>query len=182
MSLTALRHSWWMMAIRGALAIALGLAVLLWPGVTLGAVVLFFGVYAVLDGAWTLAAAYRAAGRFLEAWPLVLEGAVSLALGFLALAWPFVSRGFIAALVVWGLATGILELIAAARVPREGAGHWVLATAGVSSLFLAAMILLVAHGDADLVVRLLAAYALVFGVILTFAATRFRRGERLAEG
>jgi len=182
MSLAALRHNWWMMAIRGVLAIALGLVVLLWPSVTLGVVVLFFGIYAVLDGAWTLAAARHAAGRFLDAWPLVLEGAVSITLGLMALAWPFVSRRFIAALVAWGLATGILELITAAGKPREGAGHWFMATAGVSSLFLALLILLVAHGDADFVVRLLAVYALVFGMILAFAAALFRRSRGLAEG
>jgi len=175
MNLEALIHNWWMMAIRGALAIAFGLAVLLWPGVTLSIVTVLFGVYAVLDGAWTLAAAHHAAGRFLTAWPVVLEGAVSIGLGLLALAWPFVSRRFIYALVTWGLITGALELIASVHLPREGVGHWFLATAGVSSLFLAVLILMLSHGDVDFVMRLLASYAQVFGVILIFAAIQFRK-------
>ena len=49
-----------MIAIRGVLAIGFGLAVLLWPHVTLPTVTVLFGVYAVLDGAWTVAAARRA--------------------------------------------------------------------------------------------------------------------------
>ncbi len=59
MNLGSLVRTWWMMAIRGGLAIALGLAVLLWPGVTLSSVVLLFGVYAILDGAWAIGAGAR---------------------------------------------------------------------------------------------------------------------------
>jgi uncharacterized membrane protein HdeD (DUF308 family) len=141
MNLTSLIHNWWMIAIRGVLAIAFGLAVLLGPRVTLSTVTVLFGVYAILDGGWTLAAARRASERLLEAWPVVLEGAVSIGLGLLALFFPFVWRQFFYALAFWGVVTGVLELIAAIRLPREGAGHWMLGTAGASSLFLALMIL-----------------------------------------
>ena len=177
MNLAALVQNWWMMAIRGALAIVFGLTIVLWPGVTLPIVVVLFGLYAILDGAWTIAAGARASSWFLDAWPVILEGVVSIALGGLALAWPFVSRQFIYVLAGWGLATGVLELLAAIHLPRVGAGYWLLATGGLSSLFLAILILLLPHADADVVVRIIAAYAQVFGIVLLFAAIRFPRGE-----
>jgi uncharacterized membrane protein HdeD (DUF308 family) len=175
MNLAPLVRNWWMMAIRGGLAIAFGLAVLLWPGVTLSDVVVLFGVYAVLDGAWTIGAGARASARLFDAWPVVLEGAVSVALGLLALLWPFVPRGVVYVLAGWGLITGVLELVAAVRLPREGAGHWLLGTAGLSSLFLAGLILLLPRADSDVVVRVIATYAQVFGSVLLLAALLFAR-------
>jgi hypothetical protein len=109
--------------------------------VTLSIVVMLFGLYALLDGVWTIGAGTRASTHVFDAWPVLLEGVVSVALGLLALAWPWVPRRFVYVLAAWGLITGVLELVAALRLPREGAGHWLLGTAGVSSLFLAILIL-----------------------------------------
>jgi uncharacterized membrane protein HdeD (DUF308 family) len=175
MNLASLVHNWWMIAIRGVLAIAFGVSIVVWPHVTLSIVVLLFGVYAIVDGVWTIGAGTRAATRVFDAWPVLLEGAVSVALGLLALAWPSVPRQFVYVLAAWGLITGVLELVAAIRLPRERAGYWLLGTAGVSSLFLAVLVLLLPHADDDFVMRVMAAYAQVFGAVLLFAAIFFPR-------
>jgi len=179
MNLTSLVRNWWMMAIRGVLAIAFGVSIVVWPSVTLSIVVLLFSVYAILDGAWTISAGTRTSTRAFDAWPLLLEGAVSVGLGLVALAWPFVPRQFVYVLAAWGLITGVLELVAAIRLPRSAAGHWLLGTAGVSSLFLAALALLLPHADDDFIMRVMAAYALVFGTVLLLAAIFFP-GEALS--
>lgn len=167
--------NWWMMAIRGVLAMAFGVSILVWPNVTLSIVVMLFGLYALLDGVWTIAAGTRASTRVFDAWPVLLEGVVSVALGLLALAWPWVPRRYVYVLAAWGLITGVLELVAALRLPREGAGHWLLGTAGVSSLFLAILILLLPYAVDDFVVRVIAVYAQVFGAVLLLAAIFFPR-------
>jgi uncharacterized membrane protein HdeD (DUF308 family) len=175
MNLASLVHNWWMIAIRGGLAIVFGVSILVWPHVTLSLVVLLFGVYAILDGVWTIGAGTRASTRIFDAWPVLLEGAVSVALGLLALGWPAVPRRFVYILAAWGLLTGVLEIVAAARLPRGRSGHWLLGTAGFSSLFLAVLVLLLPHADDDFIMRVIAAYAQVFGVVLLFAAVLFPR-------
>ncbi len=175
MNLASLVHNWWMIAIRGVLAIVFGVSILVWPHVTLSLVVLLFGVYAIVDGVWTIGAGTRASNRIFDAWPVLLEGAVSVALGLLALGWPSVPRPFVYILAAWGLLTGVLEIVAAARLPRERAGYWLLGTAGFSSLFLAVLVLLLPHAGDDFVMRVIATYAQVFGVVLLFAAVLFPR-------
>ncbi len=175
MNLAALVHNWWMIAIRGVLAMAFGVSILVWPHVTLSIVVVLFGVYAILDGVWTIAAGTRASARVFDAWPVLLEGVVSAALGLLALARPSVPRQFVYVLGAWGLITGVLELLAAIRLPRERASYWLLVTAGLSSLFLAVLVLLLPHADDDFVMRVMATYAQVFGAVLLFAAIFFPR-------
>ncbi|HTO11528.1 MAG TPA: DUF308 domain-containing protein [Candidatus Binatia bacterium] len=173
----ALVRNWWMMAIRGGLAIVFGLTVLMWPDITLSHIVVLFGVYAMLDGGWTGAAAVRASAAAFEAWPLLIEGLASIALGLLALMWPTVPRELVYVLAGWGLATGALELLAARSLPRSRPAAWLLGTAGASSLFLALLVLVLPYASVDFVSRVIAAYAQVFGVALLLAALDFPRGR-----
>lgn len=176
-ALDRLARYWWMIAVRGGLAGAFGVALLAWPGMTLSIVVLLFAAYTILDGGWAIASA-MVADRSIGRLAVAVEGLVSLALGTLALVWPWVSRDFIQLVAGWGVLTGVLEIVAAASLPREQAGHWLLGTAGVCSLFLALLVQMVPVADVARVVDLIGAYALSFGLILTCAARWFRGAHR----
>ena len=176
MRMATLVRNWWMMAARGVFAMAFGGVLVLWPTVTLPSVVALFAAYAMVDGAWTIAAATWTAerGRRWDGWPVALEGLASLAIGVIALVSPWVPRQWIYVIAFWGLVTGGLELLTAFAVPRHRAVHWLMGTAGVSSLFLAALIMLVPLADAAAGVALIAAYTIIFGVLMISAAVRFR--------
>lgn len=164
-----------MVGIRGALAIVFGVLLLLRPGLSLNLLVFLFGVYAVVDGAWAIASALWVTRDPFAGWPVLFEGAVSLIVGVIALERPLVPRQLIVAIAVWGLLTGVLEIIGAARLPRQGGGYWLLATGGVSSLFLAVLMLILPHALQPYVVGALGIYALVFGTLLGATAFSFRR-------
>jgi len=46
----ATAQSWWVLALRGLVAILFGLAALFWPGLILAVLIVFFGLYALVDG------------------------------------------------------------------------------------------------------------------------------------
>jgi uncharacterized membrane protein HdeD (DUF308 family) len=173
--LTTLGANWWMVGARGLLAILFGLAVLLRPGLSFNLLIATFGVYALLDGAWAVASALWISRISFAMWPVLFEGAVSLGVGWLALGWPLVPRDAVRAIAIWGLLTGVLELIAAARLPRASAGSWLLLTGGVFSLFLAALILMLPHAVEPSVARAVGVYALFFGGLLAAAAVSLRK-------
>ena len=164
-----------MIAVRGTLALAFGVAVLMWPDVNLATIVVLFGVYALLDGAWAILAAVRAVTAVRDAWPVLAEGGASVAFGVLALAWPRVPLALILVLATWGVATGVLQLIAAADASRSRPAHWVMITGGASSLFLALLLVLLPHADVDIIGRVIAACAQIFGLVLLLAALDFPR-------
>jgi uncharacterized membrane protein HdeD (DUF308 family) len=182
MRMATLVRNWWMMAARGVFAMAFGAVLVLWPTVTLPLVVVLFAGYAMLDGLWAIAAATWTAerGRRWNAWPVALEGLASLAIGAVALVSPWLPRQLIHVVALWGLVTGGLELLTALAVPRHRALHWIMGTAGVSSLFLAALIMLVPLADGAAGVALLAAYTIIFGVLMISAAVRFRDAHTTA--
>jgi uncharacterized membrane protein HdeD (DUF308 family) len=170
-----LAKNWWMVGARGVLAILFGLALLLRPATPLNLVVALFGLYATLDGAWAIASALWVTRMSFAAWPVLFEGLASLAVGALALGWPLVPRELVQAIAAWGLTTGVLEIIAAARLPRAGAGCWLLATGGMFSVFLAVVILILPHASRTSVVGALGVYALAFGALLLSAAVWLRK-------
>jgi uncharacterized membrane protein HdeD (DUF308 family) len=173
--LTTLGKNWWMVGARGLLAILFGLAILLRPGLSFNLLIATFGVYALLDGAWAVASALGVSRISFAMWPVVFEGAVSLGVGWLALGWPLVPRDAVRAIAVWGLLTGVLELVAAARLPRGSAGSWLLLTGGVFSLFLAVLILMLPHAVEPSIARAVGVYALLFGALLVAAAVSLRK-------
>jgi uncharacterized membrane protein HdeD (DUF308 family) len=176
--LTALGKNWWMVTARGVLAILLGAMILLRPALPFNLLVAIFGVYALLDGAWAIASALWISRMSLATWPVLFEGAVSLGVGGLALGWPLVPRDAVLAIAVWGLLTGVLELVAATRLPRRGAESWLLLTGGMFSLFLAVLILMLPHAVEPSVALVVGVYALCFGALLVAAAISLRRALR----
>ena len=46
----SLTKNWWLVVLRGALAVLFGLTAFLWPGLTLLLLIILFGVYALADG------------------------------------------------------------------------------------------------------------------------------------
>jgi uncharacterized membrane protein YedE/YeeE len=74
----------------------------------------------------------------------------------------------------WGVLTGLLELVGAARLPSTRASHWFLGLGGLSSLFLAALLFAVPHANRPYVMWVIAGYALVFGAFLCLTGLRLR--------
>jgi uncharacterized membrane protein HdeD (DUF308 family) len=175
--LATLARNWWMIAARGVLAILFGLLLLLRPGTPLDRVVSLFGLYATLDGIWAIAAALWTTRTSLIAWPVLLEGAVSLAIGVVAEGWPLVPRELVSAIATWAVLTGVLEIAAGVSLPRRGPRYWLLAAAGGFSLFLAVLVLALPYGSEPRVVGALGAYGLAFGIALLAAAASLRRAR-----
>lgn len=168
-----LAHNWWSIAARGGLAVLFGVFTLATPWLTLSLLVPLFGAYALLDGGFNLACAYRTS-RDGERWTaIMLEGAVGAGCGVLALALPEMSVAvLIYLLAFWAAATGGLEIAAGLRLRQRFDKEWVLALAGVASV--AFGLLLVAAPSAMTVGRWLGAYALFVGTLLVALGLRLR--------
>jgi uncharacterized membrane protein HdeD (DUF308 family) len=172
---THLGYNWWALLIRGLAAVVFGALALIWPGITLTVLVLFFGAYALVDGIFAVISAFNHRAGHDRWWVLLLEGLIGILAGILTFIWPgitaFVLLFFIAA---WAILTGILEIVAAVRLRHEIADEWLLALAGVVSLIFGIIIALFPGAGALAVVWLIGAYAIVFGLLLIALAFRLR--------
>ena len=172
-----LRKSWWLLAARGVLALAFGLIAIVSVRITLGEFVLLFGLYVFLDGLGSIVSALRSGAAVAVSWPLLLEGAVSVALGVIAWGSPRISPTLLYLIATWGIVTGILEIVSAVRLPRPSTGQWCLALSGASSVLIGMLLLGVPAAGATSIVRLLGFYAFAFGALILVASFRLRAGE-----
>jgi uncharacterized membrane protein HdeD (DUF308 family) len=171
------RAVWWLVLLRGVLAVLFGLFALFAPGTALLALVFVFGAYALLDGITAVVAGVR--HRRDEAhwvWHLV-EGAISIVAGIVAFAWPGVTALAILYLVAfWSIFTGVSEIVESFAMRRRGAPTWGwVLVAGILGVLLGIVLLLAPGGGLLTLLWLLGIYAVVFGVIIIVWALRLRR-------
>ncbi|MDB4875631.1 MAG: HdeD family acid-resistance protein [Gemmatimonadetes bacterium] len=168
--------NWWALALRAAAAILLGLLAFAIPGITLAAIVLLFGVYAIVDGIFALVAAVRGIRRH-ERWGgMMLEGIAGLIAGVIVLFWPAIGALTLAFIIAgWALVTGVLEITAAVQLRKVIKGEWMLLLAGVLSIALGILVAFFPAAGVVLLVWLVGAYALADGVVMLTLATRLRR-------
>jgi uncharacterized membrane protein HdeD (DUF308 family) len=174
-----LAKNWWSLVIRGIVAILLGVITFVWPGITLGALVLLFGAYALIDGVVSLAGAVRAAQAH-ERWgALLFEGVAGIAVAAITVAWPGITALTLVYLIAaWALVTGVLEIIAAIRLRQYIEGEWLLGLSGAASLVLGIVMMALPVAGALAIAFWIGAYAFVFGVLLIALGLRLRSWTR----
>lgn len=169
------RRSRAMLVLRGILAAVVGLIALAFPSKTLGTVVAFVGAYFLVDGAFALVTGFiHLFKKNASAWPYFLEGALSLAVGILALGRPLsFAVGALFLIALRCLGTGIAEIAAGRFFHREtGAAEWPFWIAGLASLAFGIMLLLNPGVGLLTLVWLMGIYALVFGIALFGSALK----------
>jgi uncharacterized membrane protein HdeD (DUF308 family) len=166
--LDTLTQRWWAVTLRGIAALLFGLMALIWPGITLLALVVLFGVYALIDGIVALASAIIGSRRtWGSRWWLAVEGAAGLIAGIVAFAWPAATTLVLLWLIAaWAIVTGMLEIIAAIRLRSEIRGEWLLAVGGSLSVLFGILLAVWPATGALALVMLIGGYAVALGAVL----------------
>ena len=168
-------RNWPTLALRGLLAIAFGLFLLVWPAVSLTALVLLFGLFAILDGGIALMAGLQTPARVQGRWMLLLGGVLGLAVGCLALGWPRLTALAVLYLIAFrAIIIGLVEVFTAAGLLRELADAWLLALVGLLSIAFGTVLVLAPATGLLALIWVIGAYALVIGVALMATAALVR--------
>lgn len=167
---------WRMVALRGVAALGFGILTLVWPGLTLWALVVLFGAYALVDGAVVLGAAIAnrvPIGRS-RGW-LVFDGIVGVAAGIVTFAWPDVTAlALLFVIAAWAIITGVVEISTAIELRQVIHNEWLLGLAGVASVVFGILLVITPGAGALVITWLIGWYALFFGVMLLSLAWRLR--------
>jgi len=177
--LNTLAANWRALALRGLVALLFGLVVLFWPGLVFAVLALLFGLYAVVDGAITLVPALRSSERGTRRWLPLIEGAVGVIAGLVALLWPGITaNGLVYVIVGWALVTGILKILTATLLRAEVENGWLLAGSGALSVLFGVLLAALAGSEVPFLAPLIGAFAVVVGLALIVFAFRLRESRR----
>jgi uncharacterized membrane protein HdeD (DUF308 family) len=170
----SLSRNWWAVLLRGLAGILFGIITFFAPAISLAALVLLFGVYALVDGVLAIVTAVRRRGAD-RWWLLLLEGLVGIAAGVLTFLWPAITAiALLYVIAAWALVTGVFEIAAAIRLRKAITGEWLLALSGIFSIALGVLLVLFPGPGALAVTIWIGAYAFVFGALLFALGLRLR--------
>lgn len=176
MVLSVLHTNWWVLALRGLVAVLFGLLTFLLPGLTLLVLVTWFGIYCLVNGLLTLLTAFRRSRTQPRWWALALEGGASLLAGIATLGWPGITWVVLLALAaLWAIVTGGLQVATAFRLRKQLTGEWTLIVSGLLSILFGVLLWLAPLTGTLVLSWWLGAYAFAFGIMLSVLAFRLRR-------
>ena len=173
--LTQFGRAWWLLALRGVAAVVFGVLAFIWPGVTILALVILWGAYALADGILALIAAFRVREGGKPMWALLLIGVLGVAAGIVTFLWPGITAlALLMLIAAWAFVMGIFQIIAAIRLRKEIAHEWLLGLSGVLSVIFGVLMVLSPGAGALAVLWVIAAYSIVFGALLIFLGFRLK--------
>jgi len=178
----ALSRNWWVLLLRGIVALLFGVLTFMQPGISLATLVLLFGAFAFADGAlatWTAISHRKDTENW---WVLLLEGLLGIGVGALTVFNPAVTAlVLVFYIAIWAIATGVLEIVIAIRLRKEIKGEWTLVLAGLASVAFGVLIMASPGPGALAVLWLIGSYAIVFGMLLVLLAFKVRGAAKKIE-
>ena len=171
-----LARIWKVSALRGVLAIAFAVVILIWPDIGLTALIALFGAFALVSGVASIVGAFSASlERSRRAW-LVFDGLLGVVVGIVVFVWPDLSAlGLLYAIAAWAIASGILGLALAFALPFSGGRSLLLVLEAVVSVAFGVIMFWHPGAGALALLALVAAFALVTGVMQIAFAIELRR-------
>ncbi len=170
-----LARYWWLLAIRGVVAILFGLMAWIWPGITVWVLIVLFGSYALVDGLFAVGAAIRGGPGQSRTWQAV-TGVAGILLGIVALVWPKETSLVLLLIIAWwAVITGIFEIVAGLGLSRQHqSGKLYLVTGGISVVFGVLLFIWPVHG-ALAVIWIIGLFSILFGIVMVVGSLSLRK-------
>jgi uncharacterized membrane protein HdeD (DUF308 family) len=167
---------WWVLLLRGVVAILLGISAIAWPGITLVALNYVFGTFSVIDGIVALVIGFRGEADGTVWWTMVVLGVIAIAAGIIAFVWPGLTLLVLLTIIaVSAILRGTIEIAAAIRLRKEIDDEWILGLSGVLSILFGALIIYRPDAGLIAIALLIGAYMLALGILAVALSLRLRR-------
>ncbi|WP_238890068.1 HdeD family acid-resistance protein [Achromobacter insuavis] len=169
------RH-WGWVALRGVVAILFGLMAMFMPAITLSALVLVWGAFALADGVLALIAGIRIRDRGRPLWALIVVGLLGVGAGIATFLWPGLTALVLLYIIAfWALVAGVFQVIAAIRLRKDIRNEWFLGLSGLVSILFGAMLVMQPGAGALALVWVIGLYAVFFGILLLVFSLRLKQ-------
>lgn len=164
-----------MILLRGVFSVVFGVLTFAWPGLTLFMLVIFYGVFALVDGVFAVIAAVTA-GAPAPRWWLAAVGIIGILAGGATLAWPHITGLVLLFLMAgWAIGAGAFQIVGAIRLRKEIEGEWLLIASGIISVIFGLVIVALPGAGALGVAFAIGAFAIVYGLLLISFSLRLKK-------
>jgi len=166
-------------AVRGLIAAALGTVLMVWPGITVGTVVVLFAAYALVDAGVNIVRAFRHGVSGGDRALLLIRAVIEVVAAGVAIAYPGVTASIMTVIVgIYAITIGGLELAVVGRLSQAGAKGMGWEIAGGLLSIIAGVALVVWPGIGAVTLAIVfGLYLAISGLMLLIAAAKTPSGQ-----
>lgn len=163
--LERIQKNWWLLLLRGILALILGILAVTSTGMVLVTFLLYIGILAILSGLFQIieGIAIKSDDRGLR----ILEGVLSIIFGLLFLLAPgFVVSFIMYFIAFWAIIGGIMQIIYAIKLRKEINNEWFAILNGVITLIFGLYVFANIAAGALAIVFVFGIFAIISGILM----------------
>ena len=181
--LTLLFKNWWVLLLKGILLVIFGILSFMNPGITLATLVLWFAIFMMIDGVFSIFAVVSNWKTEEDKWLLLAEGTLGLILGFLVYRSPGTFLSFIAFVIsFWAIFSGISRIAMAIQLRKEIEGEGWLILSGVLSVIFGIVVFAQPGIGITTLMWIMATFAILVGILLIVLSLKLRKaGSQIGE-
>lgn len=171
--------NWWVLLLRGILAIVLGIFALINTTATVMILLIWLGLYAIVDGCLKAYSAVFKRVKTTSLWPDLLSGLGGILVGILIFVWPEITVVVLLALIATrAILQGISDILSAFRSRKDLKGIWflLLLVGGLAEIIFGIWMIIQPQIAGLTVVAVIGIYAMVVGTILIFRSLEILGG------
>lgn len=156
---------------RGIVSVIIGIIAVAWPGITIGAFVILFAVYAFIAAGTAAASAFRSDGASSVTGGILLA-LIDLAAGIAALAWPGITAlALVWVVAAWAFVGGFTEIFMAFKAGETTGQRALLGLGGLVSIALGVVFAIRPDVGAATIAQVYGLFSIVIGVSALVMAT-----------
>jgi uncharacterized membrane protein HdeD (DUF308 family) len=167
------KSSWLWRLLAGIILVILGIAILVYPDVTLAIIVLLVGIFLIIAGLFELIFGFSAEAKGAR-WLFILKGIINLLLGIVLLVYPDITLTiFVYIVAAWAIVWGIFELLATFMVPKEQShavygtgGKWVGVIIGLIAIAFGIVIAVYPDATLSIIIYLVGFLVIAVGILM----------------
>lgn len=174
-----LAYNWWTVALRGLLAVVIGLIAFVFPGLTLRVLVFMFGAFTLTEGVFLLVSGVRSRREHRRWLALILQGILGILVGILAFVVPMATAvGLLSLIAFWAIISGVIEIAVAIQLRKHIEGEWMLVLDGVVTILFGMFLMVLPRPGFLALIWTTGAFWTASGILLLMLAFRLKKEDR----
>ncbi len=165
---TKLFKNWWLLTLKGILAIVFGIFAVSMPGATLKTLMIYFGIVILIGGVVLIfgSLSHKKNNKKWQNW--MFEGILDIVIGFVIIFFPKFSLDiFIIILAIWAITVGFSQLFNAMNNKQGAKSKWLMLLNALIVIIFAIVLFINPFEGAVAVTYLVGIFAIIFGIFIT---------------
>ncbi|HYW96179.1 MAG TPA: DUF308 domain-containing protein [Bacteroidales bacterium] len=166
--------NWLASALKGILALAFGILILLKPSESIVLLATYFGIFALAGGLIALGYAFRIRQKGGNGTFWFIEGSTNILIGLIIIFYPHISISiFIAFFGIWAIIIAILQLSTYNRLRALNMNGGLILFNGILSLVVGLLLLFNPFEGAMIIAIIIGVYAIIYALFTLYTAFKY---------